>query len=104
YHRSIAAEDVGGPEGETWVIDTINGEIFDQDWTLIRTLPKDDRPPDSGAAGPPAATAPPDPGGNPPGTAPSGEDQDEAERKRLRRERDAEGRRAMMMAHIFRHA
>ncbi|OWJ56034.1 hypothetical protein BWR60_35460, partial [Inquilinus limosus] len=95
--------------GETYIIDTATGDIFDQNWTLFRTLPMDDRPPDTGGAAappatPPPATAPPDPGGEPSGTAAPGEDADEAERKRLRRERDAEGRRMMMMAHIFRHA
>jgi hypothetical protein len=60
HWHSIPAEDVGGPEGERYFHNIINGEIYNQSWELVRTLPADDRP-DPPPPPDPAVTAPPDP-------------------------------------------
>jgi hypothetical protein len=61
--RAIPAAELGLPEGETYLLNTDTGAVFNEAGTVIRTLtdppaPPDSRPPDPGNTGPPAETVP----------------------------------------------
>ena len=57
-YRTIPAADLGLPGDTIYNFNTTTGEIFAPGGRLFRKL--DDRPPDPGGAGPPAAAGPPD--------------------------------------------